>query len=320
MNFRTTFKTKPLNEKIKHQDAILLLGSCFSEHIGTKIQEAKFDTMSNPFGVLFNPISIFNLLDSEIGNDFFEKNYLQHQGIWYNYHLHSKISNPDKEILKKEVSQKYQATQTHLAKSKHIILTFGTAFVYQLEGENEVIANCHKMPSNLFKKDLLSVQKITSYFDKIHSQLTDNQQVILTVSPVRHIKESLILNSVSKSLLRIAAHELSQKYPNVHYFPSYELLLDDLRDYRFFEADMLHPNKQAIEYIWQHFQGFAFDESTQGFIKDWNKILQALKHRPFYPASEAHQKFLKTTLEKVQDFKNIDTSKEIDLLRTAIID
>ena len=319
MNFRTTLKLEPLKQKIKHEDAILLLGSCFSEHIGNKIQEAKFDTLSNPFGVIFNPISLFNLLNSEMKDDFFDNNYLQNKGVWHNYHLHSKISNPNKEVLKKEVTQKYEATQKHLSKSKHIVLTFGTAFVYQLQNKNEVIANCHKMPSNLFEKRLLSVKEITTNFEKLHSQLTDNQQIILTVSPVRHLKESLSLNSVSKSILRIAAHELSQKYQNVHYFPSYELLLDDLRDYRFFKSDMIHPTAQAIEYIWKQFQDFAFDDETLLFIKDWNNILQALQHRPFYPASEEHQKFLHKTLQKVENFKNIDTSKEIELLRAAII-
>lgn len=320
MDFRTQVKIEPLAQKIQIHEPILLLGSCFSEHIGNKIQEAKFDVLSNPFGVLFNPISIFNLLNKNLGGDYFENNYLKNRGVYYNYHLHSKVSNPNIEELKKEVGQKYSQTQKYLSNSKHIILTFGTAFVYTKKEGGEIVANCHKMPANLFEKRLLDIEEIVKYFDNFHSQLTDNQQVILTVSPVRHTKETLILNSVSKSILRVAAHELSQKYSNVHYFASYELLLDDLRDYRFFKADMLHPNEQAIDYIWNSFQDFVFEEETKTFIKNWNKILQALSHRPFYPASEEHQEFLKKTLQKLQNFKNIDTSKEIQSIQDRLLD
>lgn len=337
MKFRTELNPIPLQKKINLSNNIFLMGSCFSENIGQKLLENKFETLINPFGVIFNPLSVIQLLDwitedknGEVLMDNLEKFYIQHDEVWYNYHLHSKIASQDRDELKQIIREKAKQTYIFLEKADTIILTFGTAFMYELveeNGNNNIpISNCHKQPKNLFDKKLIDLEtartKFKNFIAKLNSFGDKEKQIIITVSPVRHLKEGLIENSVSKSILRVLAHSICQnkteQFENVVYFPSYELILDDLRDYRFYESDLLHPNSQAIEYIWQKFSENYFDTSTQLFLKKWQKITSSLAHKPFFPNRKNHQNFIQKLildLEKVEkDFK-IDVKKEINLLK-----
>ncbi len=316
------------------------MGSCFSENIGQKLLENKFETLINPFGVIFNPLSVIQLLNwvmedknGEVLMDNLEKFYIQHDDVWYNYHLHSKIASQDKEELKRIIKEKAKQTYSFLEKTDIIILTFGTAFMYELIQENEdygnnkiSISNCHKQNKNLFDKTLIDLEIAKTKFEecikKINSFGNKEKQIIITVSPVRHLKEGLVENSVSKSILRVLAHSITQKFDNVVYFPSYELVLDDLRDYRFYETDLLHPNSQAIEYIWQKFAESYFDSSTQNFLKKWQKIASSLAHKPFFPNRKSHQDFIQKLildLEKLDSEFKIGAKEEIDFLKTCII-
>jgi len=318
-SFRTEISLNPPHYKIDHQDKIFTIGSCFSDHIGNLLNKNKFGVMVNPFGIIFNPISAMHLLQNAmLGNTLSEEKIIQNQGMYYHYDLHSEITSANKNSLKDNIDQKLQTTGSFLKKSKVLILTFGTAHVYRLLKNKEVVANCHKMPANLFNKELLTPEQIILAFNELYKLLIPNTTIILTVSPVRHIKDTLIFNSVSKSVLRLACHHLCEQHPNVHYFPAYEMLLDDLRDYRFYEPDMIHPNATAISYIWEHFSHLFLSEQSNQFITKWEKIMKALEHRPFNPATEEHKDFLKNTLDKLQEFKETDVSKEIKIVEDKL--
>lgn len=325
MKFRTELYPLSLQKKLTLSNKIILMGSCFSENIGEKLIENKFETLINPFGVIFNPLSVVELLEWIIedknGNSLLkniDKFYVQHDEVWYNYHLHSKIASLDKEELKEIITQKARQTFDFLETADTLILTFGTAFMYELKEEKIPIANCHKQPKEIFYKRLIELEtakiKLEDFINKLNLlSTTQNQkkkQIILTVSPVRHLKEGLVENSVSKSILRVMVHYLTEVFENVVYFPSYELVLDDLRDYRFYESDLLHPNQQAIDYIWQKFSENYFDNSTQGFLKKWQKIRSSLAHKPFFPTRKSHQIF---TEKLISDIENLQQEFKIDL-------
>lgn len=344
MKFRTELHPIPLQKKITLSSKIVLMGSCFSENIGQKLLENKFETLINPFGVLFNPLSVIQLLEwimeDKTGQKLeenLENYYIQHDEIFYNYHLHSKIASQDKEELKQIIRKKAKQTFDFLEKADTIILTFGTAFMYELMEENNgnkktPISNCHKQPKSLFDKKLIDLEtsktKFENFIHKINSfskkENNIEKQIIITVSPVRHLKEGLVENNVSKSILSILAHSICQnkteKFENCVYFPSYELVLDDLRDYRFYESDLLHPNAQAIEYIWQKFSETCFDTNTQNFLKKWQKIRSSLAHKPFFSNRKSHQDFIKkliSDLEKLQKEFLLDVREEIDFLKDS---
>ncbi len=342
MKFRTELNPIPLQQKINVSDKIFLMGSCFSENIGQKLLENKFETLINPFGVIFNPLSVIQLLEwvmeGENGNSFIkniENQYVQHDEVFYNYHLHSKIANQDKEELKQIIQEKAKQTHDFLANANTIILTFGTAFMYELMEENNekdnrvLISNCHKQSKNLFNKELIDLEIAKTKFEKFINQLNlfakkhnlQQKQIIITVSPVRHLKEGLVENNVSKSILRVLAHCLTEEFENVIYFPSYELVLDDLRDYRFYENDLLHPNKQAVDYIWQKFSESCLDNNTQNFLKKWQKISSSLAHKPFFPNRKSHQDFtqkLILELENIGKEFKVNVKEEIDFLRSNL--
>ena len=302
--FRTVLKTKASNHKITHGKNILSIGSCFAAMMGDRLLENKFNSETNPFGIIFNPISIFKLLHHAIDRSFpRDEGYIENNGIWYNYDLHSELSHSDKGTLKKGVESKINMLNDYLKTTDYLIVTLGTAYVYELNGSGEIVANCHKLPAKNFTKRLLDVSEIVNSFDaliKNIANINSGINVILTVSPVRHVKDTLELNAVSKSVLRLTAHEVSERFSNVDYFPSYEIMMDDLRDYRFYKSDMLHPNEVAEKYIWELFMSTYFSEETTALIAKWQKLKQAIAHRPFHQDSLSHKKFLIETLQKLK--------------------
>ncbi len=313
MDFKTTLPTKKLETPIDLADSIMLAGSCFAEHIGIKLERYRFPAMINPFGIIFNPVSLCNNLQNCLekklpSNDLF----IQNQEVWYHYQLHTDFAALDLESLKNKIENQWKATQQFLNNSKYLILTFGTAWVYRLNKNQALVANCHKIPSKAFKKELLKIKEIKSAFTDLFNILPKNIEVILTVSPVRHLKDTLELNSVSKATLRLACHELQAAFENVHYFPAFELLIDDLRDYRFFTADMLHPTPQAIDYVWEQFLNSCISAEAQEFIQYFEKIILQIEHRPNAPQTAAHQKFLQKLLMQLNAIKKV---KVDDLIR-----
>lgn len=322
--FRTELFIKPSDEKFTLKDAILTVGSCFADGIGKRLSDNKFQVAVNPFGAVYNPVSIHELLLLATNNETpAENSFLQNKDLNASYLFHSQFSSLQQDELKARIQSTISSIHQHLKNTKVIVLTYGTAWVYRRKDTNEVVANCHTMPSTLFTKILLSQKDIVDDFNKMRNAIAainPSIKFILTVSPVRHIKDTLELNAVSKAILRSACYEITQSTSDVDYFPAYEIMMDDLRDYRFYKSDMLHPTEEAEEYIWHKFSNCYFDEPTLSFLKKWKEIRSALGHKAFHPTSQEHQTFLKATFKKVDELKKmVDVEKEITTLKSKIV-
>ena len=309
MNFQTIV---PLNKEtrnsIDYNAKILLLGSCFSENIGDKLNYFKFQTSQNPFGILFHPKAIENLVTNAIN----EKKYLPEDLIfqnerWHSFDAHSSLSTTDKNELLANLNSAIRATNKKLKEATHIIITLGTSWVYRFIETDVIVANCHKIPQKKFLKTLLSVDEITKSLKTTISHLKSvnkNIHILFTVSPVRHLKDGFIENMQSKSHLITAIHSI-MKTKNSSYFPSYEIMMDELRDYRFYAEDMIHPNKTAINYIWERFAETRISESSKLTMKEVETIQKGISHRPFNENSEQHQKFLNNLEIKKEKLNSI---------------
>jgi hypothetical protein len=316
MIFRTELNPTPASEKFDHSCGIITIGSCFAEVIGNKLAENKFKTLNNPFGTIFNPLSIAKLLESCIsGKPLSETSYLHCNHNWYNYQLHSSVIAPSREQLSLLINSIFSRTRSHILSDRILIITLGTAWVYKLSESAETVANCHKQPSRLFEKILLEPEEIIKsliFSLNLAKDLNPGLKVIITVSPVRHTKDTLTLNSVSKSILRYAAHKLTETLPFCEYFPAYELMNDDLRDYRFYKEDLIHPTAQAENYIWEKFSDTYFSEPTIKTLKKWELLKKALRHNPFNQTTDEYKKFLSSTLRKLEEIsESLEVSAEI---------
>ncbi|WP_026997967.1 GSCFA domain-containing protein [Flectobacillus major] len=311
MEFRTNIKLKKSANQLSLQSRVLTIGSCFAEVVGNQLSHYKIQTQVNPFGTLFNPMSIFKLLNKQY-TQADERLFVQHSQTWFHYDFHSQFFGSTQEELRTQLNT-FLSHQS-LAQYDYLLITFGTSFVYKMLTYPTYVANCHKMPASLFEKDLLSVKSICKGFAELNQQLlaiNPDLKIIITVSPVRHTKDGIPENQLSKSILRTACHYLSTDYPNVEYFPSYEIMMDDLRDYRFYKADMIHPNEVAEQYIFEQFAKVYFNEELHKFVPKWQQIQRALAHKPFNSQSEAHQKFLKNLLDELNSISHlVDISLE----------
>lgn len=324
IKFRTEVSIDKFPFIINHKSTILLAGSCFADMIGAKMKFNKFNCLSNPFGNIYNPHSLFSLLKHSLENTLPEEDfYLENQGRWFNYHYHSEISGIDKNELKSKILSINETVAGFFKKTDYVILTLGTAFVYKLIENNSIVANCHKSPLKYFKKELLSPKEIIDDYNQLHQYLVSvnpDIKIIFTVSPVRHIKDTLPLNAVSKSILRTSIHYILESYSNTFYFPSYEIMLDDLRDYRFYKDDLIHPSTLAEDIIWEKFCSSSFDKETLDFISEWEKVSRAINHKAFHPESLEHQTFLKNTFIKLEALnKRADFAEEMRLLTERIV-
>jgi len=303
-NFRTELNISAQKEPFQIKNRFITMGSCFAEVMGRKMQHYKLSTLVNPFGTIFNPLSLGKLLEMALNPEQeFTGELVERDGYWYAYDLHSSFAATTRSGLTQNIKQLLQHTHTFLAQADVLILTFGTAVAYVHQESQQVVANCHKIPQRYFAKYLIPVTDMIEAYNSLYpalQRLNPNLRLVFTVSPVRHLKETLELNSVSKSLLRVFCHEIIQKMPAATYFPAYELMLDDLRDYRFYKADMIHPSEVAEDYIWDKFKQAYFDQEFQKFTLEWDQIQQSLNHQPFQPESAAHQAFLRKTLSRLE--------------------
>ena len=277
--------------KIGYDTPVLSIGSCFATHIAEKLNYHFIDTLSNPNGILFNPISIAeNLRNTIAGNAHNKADLVEHDGLFHSWRHHHSYSDVDADMMIDHLNRNTKMANDHLGKSKIILITFGTAFAYKYLKTNSIVANCHKIPNNRFEKIRLSVLQIVEEWEVVIKELfkfNPDADVIMTVSPVRHLKDGFIANQRSKASLILAAETLSNRFPNVHYFPSYEIMMDDLRDYRFYNDDMLHPNSQAIDYIWGRFVTSHMSEDTQSIMQEIAQFQRIKAHRVLLPESES---------------------------------
>lgn len=324
MEFRTHIKLKPSSHKIQLDAPLLSIGSCFSNHIGALMSTYKFQVLTNPLGTIFNPISLFQLLHYALNDERpAEPTYISSDGIWKNLDFHSDFSAESQPVLAHNIDTILKEIKGWLSSISYLLITPGTATVYETH-DAHIVANCHKLPPSTFKpKRLLTVEEIINNFEKLHrllQQFNPTLRYIFTVSPVRHVKDTLELNTVSKATLLLAIKQLQEKHANIDYFPSYEIMMDDLRDYRFYKADMLHPSDVAIEYIWEQFSQRYFDNETQVFINKWQSIRQAINHQPFHVHTPAYKAFISKTIEQVEALsKTVDVSAELELLKQRLI-
>lgn len=297
MNFRTQIPINKSGFPIDYHSKLLLLGSCFAENIGDKFQYYKFQTTVNPFGIIFNSISLEKLIKRVVERNYFTDNDIFfHNDLWHCYEVHSELSNPDKEEFLNNLNSVIDLTNQQITELSHCFITLGTSWVYRDNKSNEIVANCHKVPQKEFTKELLSTSQIEESLQNIitliHS-INPNVKFVFTVSPVRHIKDGFFENNVSKGNLISSTYKIVNYQLSIaNYFPSYEIVLDELRDYRFFEKDMLHPNQLAIDYIWEKLSYAFFFNNTIEITKEVDVIQKALAHKPFNADSNAHLKFV----------------------------
>ena len=280
---------------IDYQSNVLLLGSCFSENIGNQLNYFKFQSTQNPFGILFHPKAIENLITNTSNKKVYSSDDLIYQNeIWHSFDAHSSLSSASENELLNKLNVAISLTNKKIKEASHIVITLGTSWVYRYIETDTIVANCHKIPQKKFLKELLSVSEISESLARSISlikSMNSDAAVIFTISPVRHLKDGFIENTQSKSHLIAAIHTLVNEQ-DVSYFPSYEIMMDELRDYRFYAEDMIHPNKTAINYIWRKFIDTWFSEETKSIMKEIDEIQKGLLHRPFHEDSKLHQQFL----------------------------
>jgi len=300
----TEVPIKPSDWKLSHHSKILTLGSCFADVLGNQLNNYKFSVLNNPFGTVFNPLTISKILDSALeGKAANPLLYLQNSDkIWLHHDFHSSQWAPSRDELESKLTSKLSSFRKFLENTDVLVITLGTAYAYRHKVTNLPVGNCHKVPADRFVKELLHPDQITIPFESIINKLRSfrkDLQIILTVSPVRHTRDTLQLNQVSKSTLRLVSHRLSEKFRQIEYFPSYEIMLDELRDYRFYEEDLIHPNKIAEDYIFRIFADTYMSSDTLDFIKEWENIRQMIHHRPQHGFTESHFKLLQVVKDKL---------------------
>ncbi|ANW96545.1 GSCFA domain-containing protein [Wenyingzhuangia fucanilytica] len=296
-SFRTEIKLASQQQNVlDHQSKVLLLGSCFSENIGNKLSYYQFNTVINPFGTLFSPTAIAKVLEDTVNEKTYIESELIKQGeFFHSLHHHSDLSGLATVEVIANIHKAQQKCLAQLKSATHVVITLGTSWVYGHLLSNQLVANCHKIPQTEFDKRMLSLQEIEVALEDITKNIrkvNSSTQIIFTVSPVRHTKDGLIENSLSKAQLLTATHKIKESH-NVAYFGSYEIMMDDLRDYRFYESDMIHPNEVAINYIWEQFSKVWISEKAQSYFKRIASVQQSKLHKPFQENSVSHQEFLK---------------------------
>ena len=309
MNFTTKVPIAKNNYPLDYNSKIMSLGSCFAVNIADKLNYFKFESNCNPFGIIFNPVSIDKLVYRIIHSIIYtEKDIFFHNESWHCYEVHSEISNPDKEEFLKSLNRISKQANQQISDTTHFIITLGTAWVYRNIETNEVVANCHKVPQKHFNKELLSIEEINQSLEnsiRLIRAINSKANFIFTVSPVRHIKDGFVENQWSKAHLITAIHNISKgQLSFVNYFPSYEIMMDELRDYRFYAEDLLHPSQIAIDYIWERFFETTISEEWYSTMEEIADIQKGLAHRPFNANSESHRQFLLKLQSKIRDIQN----------------
>ena len=309
MKFRTEIEAAPLAEGLEYGAKIFALGSCFAENISERLKRAKFSIASNPFGILFNPASIAAAIDRLAdARSFAVCDITAGKEGYFSFDAHSSLDGKTHTEAFGNLNKAVAQGAKSLAEADWVILTFGTAWVYEHEGR--VVANCHKQPASQFERRRLSVTEIVERYSRLFEGILRDKRVILTVSPVRHIGDGLQENSVSKATLRLAVEELVAKYENAHYFPSYEILIDDLRDYRYYADDLAHPSNMAVDYVWERFCDVVLTDAAKAKLSQVEQIVAAAEHRPFNPESEAHKAFCRKMLAKMESMPEMDFTLE----------
>lgn len=304
MIFTTPVNVGHFEHRIDHNSKVFLVGSCFVENIGEKFDYYKVPNKRNPLGILYHPFGMRDFIERAVTGNLFQSNDLfNHNERWHCFEAHSSMSDPDKDNFLQKLNSALKETLDYLKEATHVVITPGTSWFYRQIKNDMPVANCHKLPQLNFKKEISKVTEIEDALNSILTQVHDlnpKAQVIFTISPVRHIRDGLVENQLSKSILFVALHQMISSHKFSHYFPSYEILMDELRDYRFYAEDMLHPGKVGIDYIWQKFTSAWFSAEGLQMLKEIEAIQKGLSHLPFNENSSAHKKFKESLNIKMQ--------------------
>jgi hypothetical protein len=319
MKLMLDVEIKSPEKKITYSDSIFLIGSCFTEHIGRRLEELKFPVIQNPNGILFDPISVAKSLNSYIDNKKYKQADLFYLNeLWQSWNHHSVFSGMDAASVLLNINLSQRKAHEQLKTASWLIITLGSSFSYQLSEDNQPVANCHRAPGQWFKKQLLRTEETFQALEETIQKLqgfNPELQIIFTISPVRHIRDGVVENNRSKARLIEAVHQLVEKYKHTYYFPAYELVIDVLRDYRFYDIDLVHPNYAATEFVFEKFEENFIDAKTKAYMEEIKKIANGYKHKPFQPETQSHQSFLKNSFEKVkmlqEKLPELDFSKEL---------
>ncbi len=322
MDFRTKVELSTGLPSIHHVDRILLMGSCFAENMGLLLAKNKFRVDMNPFGILYNPLSVSTALAEIIeGKTYRENDLFLYKGLWHSSMHHGSFSSSSIEKVLENINIRLRESHRSIHEQDWLILTFGTAYVYEQKENKCIVSNCHKQPEDNFSRRLLSVTEIVNKYIPLISEMVAHNaklKVLFTVSPIRHKRDGMHANQLSKSTLLLAIEHLQHFFPeHVFYFPSYEIVLDELRDYRFYADDMLHPSGMAISYIWDRFSDAFFSNETKLLLTTLEEINKDVAHKPFHPESETYQRFLGQIVLKIErlnrKYPYLDFQKEIEL-------
>lgn len=326
MEFRTKVNIESSGLTIDYDTRLCLFGSCFIEHIGRYLNQNKFNAQVNPFGVLYNPLSISQsiglLLDDRI---FSESDLIHDKGLYHSFDYHGSFSSPESSIILNSINDASQIASQTIKNADLLIITFGTSFVYEYIPTGKIVSNCHKIQANQFRRFRLREEEIVLEWLSLIDRLIfikPTIKILFTVSPIRHLKDGAHGNQLSKATLLMAIDQIVAERKNCYYFPSYEIMLDELRDYRFYADDMLHPSSMAIEYIWKIFSESYFSPATHSILKQWNSLLRSINHRPFNEQTKEHKHFIRQTLLKLEDFQNkypyFDCHIELNQMRARL--
>ena len=317
--FRTIFDIPESESKIDYNSNVIFIGSCFSDNVGRKLQDLKFQVDINPFGVLYNPVSIANSIDIIVSNrEFCETDLHFYNKQWFSFFHHSSFSDSDKTVCLRNINKRINLANDKLKNAGFLFVTFGTSRIYSYNKTSEIVSNCHKLPAKEFTRKLLEVDEIVHSIEQMVKSLkafNPSLKIIFTLSPIRHWKDGAIGNMQSKARLLVAIDKITSSQTNCMYFPSYEIVMDDLRDYRFYADDMLHLSNSAVDYIFDRFSDIFIDKSTSDLQKRILKIVKAKKHKPFNPESQDYKKFAERNLseiKKINKYYKIDLSEEED--------
>jgi hypothetical protein len=320
MEWHIVLKISDPGFSINHGDQILALGSCFSQEIGGCLEDSKFRININPFGTLYHPEAIARVLEYGLGRQQWHPEYAtRQQDVWYSWHHHGKVSSLSEEGLQRHIEKIHSELIASLKKTRIIMITPGTAWGYNLKSSNQVVANCHKAPAQIFEKIMMPPESVSACFQKMIDNVREQFpeiKFVFTVSPVRHLRDGFHENQLSKSSLLLGIQEIVEQNEDVYYFPSYEIMLDELRDYRFYAADKIHPSEEAIHYIWKRFRSWCMNETTEMLIQEINALQAQLRHKAFHTETPQYKLFkerLMTQLDKLTDkYPEIDWGKEME--------
>lgn len=325
-NFQTNVRWDGSLPSIEPADNMVWLGSCFANNIGCRLLKLHFSCQVNPTGILYNPLVIGHHLQMALaGGTVVDSHLIEHEDLWHSLLHHSNFSEMQRETLIQNVSSSFARLESALKRARLLVVTFGTAHAYRHQQTGMLVANCHKLPASQFVKELTPIEHITTMWGDIIRLLlsvNDSLQIILTVSPVRYVRDGLISSNRSKAVLITAVHQLADEWEQCSYFPAYELVIDQLRDYRFYSSDMVHPNEQALSFVTDFFVEHAFSDQGRMFFQDMLSLSRDLEHKPLHSQTPSHQKFLRRLLEQIrqleQRYAHIDLLEEESKVRQQL--